>query len=268
VLTVVTSGKSAPGATTATWALALAWPRPVLAVDADPAGGDMTAGFLPGRVSVDRGLLSWSAAARRGTPAMTAATLLATHATTLADWPRVWLLPGFTAATQAHSLTGELWERLSRALARCTPAIGRDAVVDAGRLVDDGVMLPILRAADRVLVAVRPSVRSVHSAQQATARIAAALGDLESVQAWVVGRGPYGEREVAAAVGLPLAGALPDDRASAEVLTDGAAATVRGLSRSPLLRAAAALAQRLSVMQRPERLVADQTPSAAVPGRS
>src|SRR5437764_653763 len=50
MLTVVTSGKAAPGVTTSCWALALSWPRRLLVVDCDPAGGDMAAGWLVGRI--------------------------------------------------------------------------------------------------------------------------------------------------------------------------------------------------------------------------
>src|SRR4051794_32002541 len=118
MLTVITSGKSAPGGTTSTWALALSWPQPVLAADCDPAGGDMAAGLLPGRVSLDRGLLSWSSSARRGTPALSAAAMLVSHAVELPEQPNVWLLPGFTNATQGYSFTEDVWERLALALER------------------------------------------------------------------------------------------------------------------------------------------------------
>jgi hypothetical protein len=40
---------------------------------------------------------------------------------------------------------------------------GRDVLVDAGRMVTDRGCWPVLQAADRVLLAVRPSVRSVHA---------------------------------------------------------------------------------------------------------
>jgi 2-keto-3-deoxy-galactonokinase len=94
VLTVVTSGKAAPGVTTATWALALTWPGPVLVADCDPAGGDMGPGLLAGRVSAEHGLLSWSTSARRGVPALTAASMLAQHVVELPERREVWFLPG------------------------------------------------------------------------------------------------------------------------------------------------------------------------------
>ncbi len=86
MLITVVSGKAAPGVTSTIWALALSWPGSVLAVDADPGGGDMAAGLLLGRVQVDHGLLSWSAAARRASP-MEAATMFAGHVVVLPEAP-------------------------------------------------------------------------------------------------------------------------------------------------------------------------------------
>ena len=246
MLTVVTSGKAAPGVTTSAWALALTWPGPLLVADCDPAGGDMAPGLLAGRVSTDRGLLSWSTAARRGVPAMQAATLVAEHAVQLPEQPQVWLVPGFTTAAQGTSFTAEAWERLASALQTSSGSIGRDALVDAGRLVTDRACWPVLRAADRVLVAVRPSVRSVHAAQDATQRLRQELGDLAKVTALVVGDGPYSAGEVAKALGLPLSGTLPYDRTTAQALSDGATVSSKTLQRSALLRAASSLAKTLT----------------------
>ena len=246
MLTVVTSGKAAPGVTTSTWALALAWPGPLLVADCDPAGGDMAPGLLAGRVSADRGLLSWSTAARRGVPARQAATMLVEHAVELPEQPQVWLVPGVTTAAQGTSFTPEAWERLASALHTSNASIGRDALVDAGRLVTDRGCWPVLRAADRVLLAVRPSVRSVHAAQDATQRLRHELGDLAKVSALVVGDGPYSAGEVAKALDLPLAGTLPYDRTTAQALSDGATVSPKTLRRSALLRAASSLGQTLT----------------------
>src|SRR4051812_25089287 len=99
MLTALTSGKAAPGVTTSTWALALTWPRPLLVADCDPAGGDMVPGMLAGRVSVARGLLSWSTAARRDLSPTATAILLTEHAVQVPERPQVSLLPGFATAT-------------------------------------------------------------------------------------------------------------------------------------------------------------------------
>jgi hypothetical protein len=252
MLTVVTSGKASPGVTASTWALALGWPRPVLAADCDPASGDMAAGLLAGRVSQDRGLLSWSSAARRGVPALAAAELLAAHSVELPEQPSVWLLPGFTNATQGYSFTPEVWERLALAFERAESAISRDVVVDTGRVVGDRGNWPLIHAADHVLVAVRPSLRSVHAAQEVVHRLRVELGDLAKVSALVIGEGPYSPLEVVDSLGLRLSGTLPTDRGTAAVLTDGASMSPRGLHRSSLLKASAGVAQCLSSLDAPD----------------
>jgi hypothetical protein len=246
VLTVVTSGKAAPGVTTSTWALALSWPGNVLVADCDPAGGDMAAGLLAGRVSADRGLLSWSTAARRGVPAMTAASMLAAHGVELPEQRGVWFVPGFTGARQGYSFTAEVWDRLSMALERTSSAIGRDALVDSGRIVGDGSNWPVLRAADRVLVAVRPSVRSVLAAHGVVRRLRSELGDLAKVSALIVGDGPYSPNEVAAALDLSMVGHFPTDRQAAAALSEGAILGTKALQRSALLKAAATVARNLT----------------------
>lgn len=251
MLTVVTSGKAAPGVTTCCWALALAWPRWLLVADCDPAGGDMAAGLLVGRVSGARGLLSWSSAARRCGGSAAAASMLPAHATEIPEQPSVWFVPGFATATAAESFTEATWTQLASALACCTLTIGRDALVDLGRVVGHRASWPLLRAADRVLVAVRPSVRSVHAAQEVITRLRYELGDLAAVSAVVIGDGPYPAGEVTAALEIKLAGQLPTDRQTAAALSDGAALPWRVLQRSPLLKSARALAGELCVERGP-----------------
>ena len=118
--------------------------------------------------------------------------------------------------------------------------------MDAGRLVTDRGCWPVLRAADRVLLAVRPSVRSVHAAQDAVQRVRQELGDLAKVAALVICDGAYSAGEVAKALQLPLAGVLPYDRTAAAVLSDGAMSSMKALRRSALLRAASSLAGKLA----------------------
>ena len=104
----------------------------------------------------------------------------------------------------------------------------------------------MLRAADQVLLTVRPSVRSVHAAQDAVRRLRQELGDLTTVTALVVGDGPYSAGEVAEALELPLVGVLPEDRAAATVLSDGGRMSVKSMRRSSLMRAATSLASKLA----------------------
>lgn len=253
MLTVVTSGKAAPGVTTSVWALTLAWPRAVLVADCDPAGGDMASGLLAGRVSAEHGLLSWSTSARRGVPAMTGARMFAQHVFELPERPEAWFMPGFTNVTQGFSFTEDVWERLALALERSFASIGRDALVDAGRLVGDRGIWPVVQAADHVLLAVRPSVRSVHAAQDAATKLRYELGDLGKVSALVIGSGPYSSGEVSSALQVPLGGTLPQDARVASMLSDGAGGSLaRALQRSPLMTAAARLGTQLVSASAPE----------------
>ncbi len=251
MLTVLTSGKAAPGVSTAVWALGLAWPGDVLLADADPAGGDLAAGLLAGRAPAGFGLLSWAAAARGEVPAIKGAALLAGHAVAVPERAGLWLLPGVADAVAGRSLTARTWGQLALALEASSAVSGRDVVVDAGRLAgvttDNGALF---HAADRVLVAVRSSVRSVHAAGQAVTRLRAVLGDLGAVSALVIGDGPYPAGEIAAALGIPVAGSLPADRRAAGVLIDGALMPWPRLARSSLLRAATGLARDLTASAR------------------
>src|SRR5262245_38733509 len=100
MLITVVHGKASPGGTTTVWALALKWPGLMLTIDADPAGGDMAAGLLMGRVQTDHGLLSWAAAARRAAP-VEAASMLSSHVVALPEATHVWAMPGFQSAAQS-----------------------------------------------------------------------------------------------------------------------------------------------------------------------
>lgn len=245
MLIAVTAGKAAPGVTTSVCALASHWPRALLLADCDVAGGDIAPGLMVGRVGADTGLLSWSTAVRHEAGAAAAASALLSHAVQVPEHPMLGLLPGFGTAAQGASFTSATWERLAAALATAESSLGRDVLVDTGRLVGDRGCWPVLRSADHVLLAVRPSVRSVHAAQDALRRLRAELGDLTSVSALVIGSGPYSSGEVAGALGVALGGELPHDPAAASALSDGALTAGRGLRRSPLMRAASGLAQLL-----------------------
>ena len=239
----VTGGKAGPGATTAALALGLSWPGPVLLVDADPCGGDMVPGMLPGRVGTERGLLSWLVATRRHT-VLEAARVLAEHVVCLPEAPQVWLMPGVQHGGQAHPLASGGWERLARVLEREPTTGGRDVIVDTGRL-SPGACWPVLAVADQILLSVRPTARSVQGARGAIDQLREHLGDLACVRLLICGAGEYSAKDVSAQLEVPVAGALPHDRSAAAVLTEGASTGMRSLKRSRLLRSAAGLAVEL-----------------------
>ncbi len=239
----VLAGKASPGATTVAAALTLTWPRPVLLVDADPAGGDVVPGLLPGRVSTESGLLSWSVATRH-LPALAAAGLIREHAVALAEAGDAWVLPGLQSSTQAGALTAGGWTRLARAVERCPSVIGRDVMVDVGRL-GEASCWPVVAACDVVLLVVRPTARSVQGALSAMRLLRARLGDLAAVQLVVNGHGPYTPAQASAALEVTVAATLPGDDRAAASLVDGATAPVLRMTRTRLVVQAADLARRL-----------------------
>ena len=242
MLITVLSGKGAPGVTTTAWALALAASGPVLAVDADPAGGDMAAGLLFGRVPIDQGLLSWTAATRR-VAALEAAAALAGHVVTLPEAPHVWVLAGFQNAAQAAAMDPAAWDRIAMALEGA--AASRDVLVDAGRLADVSAW-PVIRASGRVVLVCRRSGRSIHAARNAAAQLRGRLGDLGRVMLLVVDEsGSYEASVIARELAIPLAGELPSDRKTATVLSEGASAGVIGYRRAKLVKAARRILSRL-----------------------
>jgi len=257
MLVAITSGKASPGATTSSWALALAWQSPLLVVDCDAAGGDMASGLVVGRVSTDHGLLSWSTATRRA-PAIDAAAMIGQHAIALPEAAHLWLMPGLQNAGQASAMTSGGWDRLALALERADSLIARDVLVDTGRLGPQSCW-PVLRAADQILLAVRPTVRSVRAAIQVAESLREQLGDLQKVGALVVGAGPYGARQVAEELRVPVGGQLPEDRPAAAALSDGAPVVARGLSATRLLRAASILVSRMARLEMATRYTAGST---------
>ena len=261
----VVAGKAAPGATTVANALTLAFPQPVLLVDADPAGGDVVPGLLPGRASTDTGLLSWLVATRH-LAAIDATALLPQHALSLPEAGDAWVLAGLQQPSQAGLLASGGWSRLATTVERCGPVLGRTVIVDIGRLSESSGW-PVVDACDLVLLVVRPTARSVQGASAAVQLLRRRLGDLDRVRLVVCGAGPYTPDQVAASLGFERADRvdrIPADPRAAASLVDGSAATVFGLTRTRLVRAAAQLADRLVVEASTSTSTADlpSTPQA------
>ena len=103
----------------------------------------------------------------------------------------------------------------------------------------------MLAVADQILLAVRPTARSIQGARAAADQLREHLGDLACVRLLICGAGEYSAKDVSAQLEVPVAGALPHDRSAAAVLTEGASTGMRSLKRSRLLRSAAGLAVEL-----------------------
>lgn len=239
MLVVVGAGKASPGATAGAIAMALSWPREVLLVDADPAGGDVVAGLLPGRASADAGLLTWSSQTRRES-AMEAVTAIPAHVLALPEAPHVWVMPGVQSAVQATAVVAG-WARIAHALERVSATTGRDVIVDAGRF-GEASCWPVAAAADRVLVVARGTARSVTATVSGVELLTRKVGDADLATLLVVERGPYSPAQVSSATGCPLLGCLSFDASAAAVLTDGASDGLGRLRRSRLMRSATRVA--------------------------
>jgi MinD-like ATPase involved in chromosome partitioning or flagellar assembly len=239
------SAKGAPGVTTTTVALTLAWGhanpgRTALAVDADPVGGDMAAGVLRGGAPVYSGMLPLATA--RGIDPVRAVEGCAVH---LRADGSARVIPGVPDGARATAL-GFAWGTLEEARADLD-ATGTDVLVDAGRVDVTGHVPGWLTGSDRALLVVRPTLPGVGAARRLadawsatgapTARIPLELVVVESPS-------PYRAQEVAEAVRCPLMGCVPFDAAGARVHSEGAAEP-RGFARSGYVRALVDLAGRL-----------------------
>jgi len=211
------SAAGAPGVTTTAIGLAMNWPRPVLLVEADPAGSNgLLAGIFRGAREYEAGLLDIAASPLAMYDAVR-------EATRQIEGTDVRYLVGVQTHTQAGGLR-DLWAPLGEELANLEPT-GQDVIVDAGRLGLVGSPEPLLALADLTLILSRthlPALAAVRSwVDEVRSQAPAALWRQPGVL--LVGEGePYRHKEVQKALGLPVISTITDDRAAAAVYHRGA----------------------------------------------
>ena len=224
-LIVLTSASGSPGATTTAVGLALAWPRPVVLVEADPTGGSpILAGYFRGTVAPARGLIDLALAHRDDhVEAALPGTLMP-----IPDPARehqAWLLPGIRSHAQARSLT-PVWEPLRHAF-HALEGTGQDVIVDAGRLGLTGSPDPLVRGADLTLLTVRTDLVSLSGAKswaQTLREDVEAAGAPGALGLLLVGeKRPYAAADVAKVIGLPVVAAIAWDPPAAAVFSHGTA---------------------------------------------
>lgn len=243
------SVKASPGVTTTTVALASVWPEPrrPVVVEADPDGGSLAARFGLGS---EPGLVSLAAAARRvpGDDSPEAGEteslveLVGRHAQELPGGVPV--VVGPPAAEQAHASLatgGRVFTRHHGPAVDEEAARQADLLVDCGRVGPRSPSLPLACEADVLVLVARPRLDEVHHLVH---RVAQMRDHVRGLCLITVGHRPYEPSAVADATRLPLAGAIADDRRTAEALGGGAASD-RRLTRSPLLHAAREIAAEL-----------------------
>jgi hypothetical protein len=216
------SAKGAPGVTTTALALTLTWPRPALLVEADLAGSSILSGFYRGHLPHDRGLRELA--------------IIHAHGEFDHKLPEQMMqlgegdstkrfLPGIPSPKDAPAVTN-LWSDLTNYLVSLDRA-GIDVIVDLGRLsalADPREVL--LRLADQVLVVTSsrmPDILVTREITQAHTSPDLAVRELSNMALLVVGPGrPYATSEIAGTIGLPPAGEIAWDPATAEVFSVGA----------------------------------------------
>jgi hypothetical protein len=231
-LIAVCSAKGSPGATVTALACTLTWTRPVILAECDPAGGDIAAGYLREVALGDRGLAQLAASLHRRRLAEDLWNQLVDLSPGVATAMTRLVLPGFTDPAQAAGIASG-WDQLAQLFASLEdPAHGFDVIADCGRLAVPYPPMPILAAADVVLVVLRLTLPSIRAAAIALSGLR--RSGVQRIALVTVGDGAYAAKEVALELRATLAAALPADPATAAVLSEGGER-----SRGRLLRAAA-----------------------------
>lgn len=222
------SASGSPGVTTTAVAMALAWPRPVLLVEADPTGGSgILAGFLRGTSEYEAGLIEVAisplgvAEALRDVVRPLSPTNPDASAGSAGSGGPAWFVAGTRAHTQAVALR-EVWEPLARALAELD-ATGQDVIVDAGRLGLAGSATGLLDSADLTLLVSRATLPALAAARSWAHTVRDPGTGWRQPGVLLIGEGePYRGTEVSKVLGMPVVTDLPDDPEAASVYHRGA----------------------------------------------
>lgn len=242
MLISLVSASGAPGVSTSALALAFAWPRPTLLVDADPSGATtFQAGYLKGQVDRDKSILNLALAHRQ--QRLDEALFMVGI-----DLPQstVKLIPGIHSPSQARSL-GPVWPDLARRLIELE-ANGQDAIVDAGRLGMADHPNALVAASDLILLVTRTQLPGMPAGMTWAGMLREDLtrrGAADKVGVLVVGPDrPYTTREIEATFNLPVFATMAWDPVNAEVFSLGHNPS-RKFDQSPINQSARAAAQAL-----------------------
>jgi hypothetical protein len=161
-----TSFSGSPGVTTAAFAAAVHWPRPVVLFEAEIANVTSSmAGFFRSNLRPDAGGLDKVAVAYSrnvltwqdlvdpdkglSIAVHTLPTINETPIPALPEGHRMWVVPGFYKLGIVDGVRG-MWARFPH-LFRALSEAGIDVIVDLGRISNEDIRLPILDGADRVI---------------------------------------------------------------------------------------------------------------------
>lgn len=241
----ITSPGGAPGATTSAFALTLTWPGRAVLAECGPSGGALLPGYFQCHQPPDRGLWNLARAAVDGMDAARAEFWGQTIPLD-AEGEHL-LLAGLTDPFLAVQISPSTWETIAGMLA----ALPVTVLADVGA-VGPETPFPVLRAAELVLIVMRPTLAQVAAAQPRLAHLRQALGPAP-LALCLIGDRPYTERDVRGQLGeFAATYRLPVDEPAARVLSEGAAAERerRRIERGMLLRVADQVSARLDLRMR------------------
>lgn len=248
MLIAVASVKGSPGATSLAVGLAVCWPTPgAVLVEADPAGGDLAFRFGCRR---DPGPAELATDTRMGSrvPDLGAYTRRLPLGVDVVFAP-----PDQKTSTSTDlggpgcgDVYGESVQVVRLVARNCVPLFRRAAtdrlvVIDVGRLGWDSPALPLEAAADVLLLVSGCGRDAVDAVRVRRDRLLGLTAPTASVRLVLAGKPSGSPLQIAAAAGLPLSGALPDDRRAAAIPT-GLRRPGRGRTRLDYLRATQAVA--------------------------
>jgi MinD-like ATPase involved in chromosome partitioning or flagellar assembly len=231
-LICVSSAHGAPGATTLALLAAGCWPRPVVVVEADPAGGVLAVRYGLSRTP---GLADLAAA-------------VDTHAPAQALWSSAQTLPGglrVVVAPESGEVTVGILDDVAGPLARwCLRLEDVDVIVDCGRTLPGSPSVALMGAADAVLVVARSTADQLYPSAHRVHALVAQTG-CEHLGLVLVGGRPHRAEEVVTQLRVPVVGVVDDDPRTAQAFAAGGGAG-RALRRSPLVRSAQGLVDDLA----------------------
>ncbi|MGL5826817.1 MAG: hypothetical protein ACRCYU_18700 [Nocardioides sp.] len=243
--------KGSPGVTSTALALAAVWPRPVVLLEADPAGGDLAyrcRAAHGGPVYAQKGLLRLAAAVRGGLPG----TDVVTNESQLLACG-VNLVQGVTSAAQTRGFVG-IWPTIAQGCVSSEV----DVIADLGRLDRTSPVMPLAQAATYLLPVASTTLESVMHLAEGLQDVMGGLAQVGAVNIApvLVGTDSTAARdtadldEVLHRGGLPTlpAKSMPVDQKALVRLEQGEKVSGR-LGRTLLLRGAKAIAASLGAVE-------------------
>ncbi len=226
-----------PGVTTTALGLAMTWPEEVLLAECDPMGRRVLPGFMADRLreSAGPGLLGLAMAAESGPK----------NRLPLEDY--LIPIPGTDSKVlhgvrdPRHGVRLEpLWGRLAEALASQPGHV----IADLGRIGGRDTPDELLRAAQTVVMVLKPTLTQVDVAGPRLDALKDLVGDHVTIGLCLLVDGPYNAAEVERVLEAPVLAELPCSPTDAQVLSDGARPR-RSFRTSLLLRSFKCLGRRL-----------------------